>query len=114
MTGLAAVDWFPALLVLGIGLALGTAVLLVAAASRRAGRAAAAVPLAVRDLEGKRDALLRQLRELEDLASKRTSEQLARERYALELEAAGVLLALGEHAPVEVSRRASKTAAADT
>ena len=112
MTGVVAVDWFPALLVLGIGLALGTAVLLVAAASRRAGRAAAAVPLAVRDLEGKRDALLRQLRELEDLASKRTPEQLARERYALELEAAGVLLALGEHAPVEVSRRASKTAAA--
>jgi cytochrome c-type biogenesis protein CcmH len=45
---------------------------------------------------GKRDALLQQLRELEDTAVKRTPEQLARERYALELEAARVLLALDE------------------
>ena len=41
-----------------------------------------------RDLEGKCEALVAQLRELEDTASKRTEEQLARERYALELEAA--------------------------
>jgi tetratricopeptide (TPR) repeat protein len=113
MSGAETVDWFTALLVLGIGLSLGTAaVLLVAAASRRAGRAAAALPLPVRDLAGKRDVLLRQLREMEDTASKRTPEQLARERYALELEAAGVLLALGERLPQEGSRRAPKGRAA--
>jgi tetratricopeptide (TPR) repeat protein len=113
MSGAASVDWFPALFVLGIGLALGTAaMLLVAAASRRAGRAAAGTPLLVRDLAGKRDALLRQLRELEDTASKRTPEQLAQERYAIELEAAGVLLALDEREPQESSRRAPKGAAA--
>jgi len=50
----------------------------------------------VRDLAGKSEALLRQLRELEDTASKRTPEQLARERYALELEAAQTFLALDE------------------
>jgi cytochrome c-type biogenesis protein CcmH len=47
-----------------------------------------------RDLVGKSEVLLRQLRELEDTASKRNPEQLARERYALELEAARALLAL--------------------
>jgi tetratricopeptide (TPR) repeat protein len=44
-------------------------------------------------------ALLAQLRELEDTAAKRTHEQLAQERYALELEAARALLALGERTP---------------
>lgn len=50
-----------------------------------------ATPLELRDLEGRRDALVSQLRELEDTAAKRSPEQLARERYALELEAARVL-----------------------
>ena len=92
------VDWVPALVVLGIGLILGTALVWrFRAASRRAARALVSVPAVdVRDLAGKSEALLRQLRELDDTASKRTPEQLARERYALELEAAKVLLALEE------------------
>jgi cytochrome c-type biogenesis protein CcmH len=80
-------------------------------ASRRSGaRAAPALPLETRDLEGKRDALVRQLRELEDTGSKRTPEQLARERYALELEAAHVLLSLDERLPSTRSRRAAHRA----
>jgi cytochrome c-type biogenesis protein CcmH len=80
-------------------------------ASRRSGaRAAPALPLEARDLEGKRDALVRQLRELEDTGSKRTPEQLARERYALELEAAHVLLSLDERLPSTRSRRAAHRA----
>ena len=82
------VDWTWPLVVLGVGLVLGT--LLVARLGAR-GRAAAAVDapsLEHRDLEGKRRSLFVQLRELEDTAAKRTPAQLARERYALELEAA--------------------------
>ena len=50
-----------------------------------------APPLELRDLDGRVAVLLRQLRELDDAATKRTPEQLARERYALELEAARAL-----------------------
>jgi tetratricopeptide (TPR) repeat protein len=57
------------------------------------------------DLEARRDTLLGQLRELEDTGAKRTPEQLARERYALELEAARVLRDLA------VRRRAESEAA---
>lgn len=80
------VDWGPAVVVLAIGLVLGT--ILVARFGARARAAAAPTALARRDLEGKRDALVLQLRELEDTAAKRTPVQLAHERYALELEAA--------------------------
>jgi tetratricopeptide (TPR) repeat protein len=89
------VEWLPALLILGIGLLLGAAVvwrLLVD--SRGRAKAAAGIPaMELRDLAGKRDALLAQLRELDENAAKRTPAQLARERYALELEAATTLLA---------------------
>jgi len=103
----AAVDWLPALAVLALGIVVGTVfVWRMLAASRPAARD---VPVQVRDLQGKRDALLRQLRELEDTASKRTSEQLARERYALELEAAQVLLALEERATSAGADRAPAT-----
>lgn len=89
------VDWWPAVVVLAAGLVVGAVLIWRALAfSRNAGRTRRDVPVQVRDLAGKHDALLRQLRELEDTASKRTPEQLARERYSLELEAAGVLLAL--------------------
>lgn len=112
MSGNPSVDWIPALAVLGVGLVFGAlAVLRLFAVSRRAARSGPGVPVQVRDLAGKRDALLRQLRELEDTASKRTPEQLARERYGLELEAARVLLALGEREASEGARRATKSAA---
>ncbi len=92
------VDWVPGLIVLAVGLVLGIGLVWrLRAASRRAARALDSVPaVEMRDLAGKSEALLRQLRELEDTASKRTPEQLARERYALELEAARALLALEE------------------
>jgi tetratricopeptide (TPR) repeat protein len=87
------VQWQPALVVLASGLVLGA--LLVWWVRRRGGPPSAAVPeappLELRDLEGRIAVLLRQLRELDDMATKRTPEQLARERYALELEAARAL-----------------------
>jgi tetratricopeptide (TPR) repeat protein len=93
--------WLPALVMLAIGLAVGAIVIArVAAAGRASARPLAApVPLDRRDLEGRRDALIAQLRELEDAASKRNPEQLARERYALELEAARVLQRLDREPP---------------
>ena len=89
-----AVDWQPAILVLASGLVLG-ALLTLWLRRRGAGgiAAPAAPPLELRDLDGKVAALLVQLRELEEAAAKRTPEQLARERYALELEAARALQA---------------------
>jgi tetratricopeptide (TPR) repeat protein len=88
------VDWIPGLLVLAVGLVFGTALVWRVWAASRAARGAAASGAETRDLLGKRDALLRQLRELEETAGKRTPDQLARERYDLELQAARVLLTL--------------------
>jgi tetratricopeptide (TPR) repeat protein len=100
VNGPTGVDWTAALLVLAAGLVLGTIivwkVLGRARATAGAPPAASAPDLLRRDLEGKSVALFAQLRELDDTATKRTDEQLARERYALELEAARTLLALGE------------------
>ena len=75
----------PALVALGVGLLFGG---LYVWRMRGSGPDAPAPepPLAQRDLEGKRDVLLRQLVELDDAAAKRSPEQLARERYALEPE----------------------------
>ncbi|HEY7514522.1 MAG TPA: hypothetical protein VIC87_08590, partial [Vicinamibacteria bacterium] len=84
------VDWFPALAFLAAGIAFG-AVVVFWLRRARAAPVLTTAPLEVRDLLGRRDVLLRQLRELEDTASKRNPEQLARERYSLEIETAGVL-----------------------
>jgi len=97
------VDWVPALAVLAVGLVTGTLVTLRLLAVSRC--AAPGRPLAVRDLARKRDALLVQLREMEDTAGKRTPAQLARERYALELETARVLVALDEQRRSQGARR---------
>ena len=92
MEGAAAVDWQPALAFLAAGLAIGAFFAWRVRSSRPgAPDAAAGLPLEVRDLVGRRDSLLQQLRELEDTAAKRSPEQLALERYALELETARVL-----------------------
>jgi cytochrome c-type biogenesis protein CcmH len=91
------VDWIPALGALAVGLVGGA---IVAWRVYRSGHAAAAVGgLPVGDLEVRSEALLRQLRELDDAAAKRTPEQLARERYALELEAARALRELERTQP---------------
>jgi cytochrome c-type biogenesis protein CcmH len=115
MNGATAVDWFPALVVLGVGLALGAAAaLIIATRARRARRRTEGVPAQTRDLAAKRDALVRQLREMEDTGGKRTPEQLAHERYALELEAANVLLALDERTPQERSRSTERSTMRET
>ena len=92
----AVIDWQSALAVLAVGLAVGAAFLW---RTRRAPAAALPVALEARDLEARRDTLLRQLRELDDTASKRTPEQLARERYALELAAAAAMRDLERRVP---------------
>jgi cytochrome c-type biogenesis protein CcmH len=114
MNAATSVEWVPALIVLGAGLIVGSALVWrLLSASRRAAKAGAAVAaLEARDLAGKSEVLLRQLRELEDTASKRTPEQLARERYALELEAAKALLALEEKGPSVKEKAASAKAKA--
>jgi cytochrome c-type biogenesis protein CcmH len=108
------VDWLPAIVVLAAGLVLGVlATLRFRAAGRAAAPLGAGPPLEIRDLAAKRDALVRQLRELEDTAAKRTPEQLAGERYALELEAARVLRDLdGRSANAHAASRADTAAAA--
>jgi tetratricopeptide (TPR) repeat protein len=112
----ATVDWQPALLVLLGGLVVG--ILLLLWSRRPAAEAAApAVPrLELRDLERQIELLIQQLRELDDTAATRTPEQLARERYALELSAAHALLAndsLGQSSPTG-GRQKRRHAAART
>ena len=94
-----ATAWGWPLAVMAAGLVLGG---LVAWRMRRgtaAASAADAPPLELRDLDGRLDVLVLQLRELQDLAAKRSPEQLARERYALELQAAEVLRERERSAP---------------
>jgi cytochrome c-type biogenesis protein CcmH len=94
-----AVDWLPGLLALVLGLVAGGLYVWRMRAAGAAPPATSAFPLERRDLLGKRDVLVRQLVELEDTAAKRSPEQLARERYALELETARVLQQLDRLAP---------------
>jgi tetratricopeptide (TPR) repeat protein len=108
------VQWQPALVVLASALVLGA--LLVWWLRRRGGAAApASAPLELRDLDGRIASLVAQIRELEATAAKRTPEQLARERYALELEAARALQArdsLGAKAGTAAARPAAPSGAA--
>lgn len=89
-------DWIPALVVLALGVVIGLIVYW-RSSRREPLPAPSEVALEERDHRARFDALIQQLRELDDLASKRTPEQLARERRALETEAA---LALRELAAV--------------
>jgi tetratricopeptide (TPR) repeat protein len=109
------VDWVPALVALAVGLAGGGALAWRVYRSGRAPRPASEA-LVARDLQARADALLRQLRELDDAAAKRSPEQLARERYALELEAARALRDLDRApaAPVDVPAPGGAEAAAGT
>jgi len=112
-----AVNWLPGLFALGAGLAGGAFLVWLllrrsrsapvpsttrggAKAKDAAENADTEAEIDRRDHKARRDVLLAQLRELEDTAAKRSPEQLARERYALELETARVLRALdvGERA----------------
>lgn len=117
------VSWTAPVAVLVVGLVLGLVFVLrqlrrpqvvsQAGAKRGTGSdGAVALPLEWRDLEGRRDALIAQLRELEDTAHKRTPEQLARERYALELEAAHTLRALDRHPATRLQAQTAGTVSA--
>ncbi len=91
------VDWTSSLGVLAAGLVLGSLfVWRFLARGPSTPTELARIPLELRDLSGKREALVAQLRELEDTASKWDPRQLAQERYALELETARVLMALDD------------------
>lgn len=96
------VDWLPPVLMLAAGLVVGVIALFVisrrsrTAPEKSAKDAPAAMErsdldLELRDLEAKRDDLLLQLREMEDTSAKLEPEQLAAERYEIELETAAVL-----------------------
>jgi cytochrome c-type biogenesis protein CcmH len=86
------IDWVSSLGVLGTGLILGALLVWRLLSPARAPTLEASPEKS--DLEARRDELIQQLRELEDTSAKRTPEQLARERYALETETARVLLEL--------------------
>ncbi len=80
-------EWASAVAILVSGLILGS--MLIYFFGRRKGSISTDAEL--RDLEGKRDALVQQIRELVDTEAKLTPEQLAEEKKRLELEAADVL-----------------------
>ena len=86
------IDWLAPVLVLAGGLSLGALLL---AGLSRVGRARRPEggSADLRNLGGRRDALVGQLREMEDTVS-RWTEAPARERYRLELELAGVLASI--------------------
>lgn len=113
---MADIQWGPAIGFLAGGLAIG-ALVLWRLASRPAQPAAtpdAAETLARRDLKAKFDALIAQLRELEDTGGKRTAVQLANERLELELTAAKALLALDAMPGAAEPATASAAEAADS
>ncbi|HEY0591532.1 MAG TPA: hypothetical protein VGF40_07175, partial [Thermoanaerobaculia bacterium] len=87
------VDWIPALAMLGVGVAIGVVLIWRSARHSKAAPPPEEVDqvLDLRDDTARLDGLIAQLRELDDLASERTPEQLAAERRALEIEAARAL-----------------------
>lgn len=100
-----ATEWGPGLVALAVGLVVGF--FLLRRSLRQAAPAAVAAPAPTREAAARYEALVAQLRDLEDNASQLEPERLARERYALELAAAGALLAMEAGAP-----RAAATATA--
>jgi len=106
-----AVAWGWPLAALAAGLVLGAVLVWRMVRGPAPAPAVEAVPLELRDLDGRLDVLVLQLRELQDLAAKRSPEQLARERYALELQAAEALQEREERAASLAPARKGKTAA---
>lgn len=105
------VDWIPALSVLAAGLVIGGLVLwrsVLRGAPTAAAKDAPEGEIERRDLLAKRDALLAQLGELDGAASRRTPEQLALERHALEHEAARVLRDLDQRMRVSAPAKHGK------
>lgn len=85
------IDWTSAIVMLTAGIVAGAIFIYVTVRSRGAAAAESIDrTLERRDLEAKADALIQQLRELEDTAGKIDPHDLARQRYELELQAARV------------------------
>ncbi len=100
------VQWMPALLALGVGAVLGIVVLFRNRGSVPAPEESIEAVLTLRDLEQEREAVLAQLRELDDRAP-----NASRDRLELELQGARVLRAIeslgaGAQAEVPGARRA--------
>ena len=85
------VSWGWPLAALFAGLVLGSFLVWRMRRAPRSAPPADVLPLELRDLDGRLDVLVLQLREMQDLAATRSAEQLGRERYALEVQAAEVL-----------------------
>lgn len=94
------VEWIPSLVVLVVALVAGALLAWRFAGRGRSVPLSSEPPVETRDLVAKREALMTQLREIDDTAAKDDPAHLARERYELELAAAQVLLELDEQAPV--------------
>lgn len=107
------IDWSSGLLVLAVGLVLGALFVWRARQAQKAAPHAADTSLALRDLHGRRDALIAQLRELSDAAAKHTPEQLRSERGTLELELARVLKALDESSSESRPKGQTRSAASE-
>lgn len=100
MEGTAPVQWLPPVAFVAVGIVLGAVLLWLVRRRGGADAAATVESLERRDLVEKRDVLIRQLRELDDSSAKRSPEQLAVERRALEIETARVFRALDAPAAV--------------
>jgi cytochrome c-type biogenesis protein CcmH len=108
------IDWISTLGILAAGLVIGA--FFVARLMRSGSKepAPAVPPLVVRDLLAKRDALILQLRELEDTRSKLTPEQLAHERYSLEIDTARVMAEIAQtESASATSKKKAKGAAVE-
>ena len=105
------VAWAPALVALAAGLVCGAALAFLLRGTRTISAADDAAAATRRDLEGHRDTLLDQLRELDDISAGRDPVLRARAREGLELRAARVLAQLDEAAPRPAKARAQTAAA---
>lgn len=105
------VDWVSALAIVAAALILGF--MFVFYLRSRKGTAPPTEDLVLRDLEAKRDVLVRQISELADIDSKFSHEQAAEERTRLEMEAAKVLRAIDQQKK-QVGRGGVAVPAADT
>ncbi len=107
------VQWMPAIIILVAGTIVG--ILLVWRTSRGRSEEEPITDdneLELRDLVAKREVLIRELRELDDTAAKLAPEQLARERYRLELDLAATLRELDGEADIVEEQHVAASAAA--
>lgn len=92
-------DWLSASAMLLCGVIIGVMVIWSVVRSPRGATSAAEAErnrLRLADLEARRDSLVQQLRELDDIAGDKTTDQVLAERDAIEQEAAGILRQLDQ------------------